>query len=242
LALAGHERLVVVDLATGKTILTRPAPEFLRQPGNFAHGGIAFAPNGRTVATGNGDGTILFWDVPPITNVEGEKTKEEAELWDDLASESPAKAYAAVWRLRRYPEEAARLLRNQLPPANRPTDAEVRAWIGKLDSDQFDEREAASKQLREAGRGVENALRRALKGGPSPEQKRRIAELLDFPELDTKSVKGEDLRAVRAVAVLEAIHTTSARQLLEDWAKDRMGERLTEEAVRALMRLKWAKP
>jgi hypothetical protein len=235
------DRLIIYDLAAKETILERREPEYLHQHGNFT-GGVAFSSDGRTIATGHEDGTILFWNVPPVTRVEGEKVKQEAELWDDLTSESPAKAYAAIWRLHQYPEETERLLRKQLPPAKPPSDAEVRAWIGNLDSDQFDEREAASKQLKEAGRGAEDALRRFLKGGPPPEQKRRIQELLVFPELDTKPPKGEGLRAVRAVAVLEGNPTAPARQLLKDWAKGTPGEWLTEEAVRALARLKCTNP
>jgi hypothetical protein len=241
-ALADPDRFVVVDLATRKVVLERPAPEYLRQHGYFAFGGITFSPDGRTLATGLEDGTILFWDVPITTSGTGEKIKEEAEIWDDLASENPANAYASIWRLRQHPEEAIQLLTKRLPPAKPSTDADLRALIGKLDSDQFDEREAASKQLKEAGRGAEDALRRTLKNSPSPEQKRRIAELLEFPELDTKVSKGDDLRAIRVVAVVEAIRTPAARQLLEEWAKGRAGERLTEEAARAVMRMKCANP
>ena len=63
-----------------------------------------------------------------------------------------------------------------------------------------------------------------------------------FPEPDAAPPKGEDLRAVRAVAVLEANPSAPARQLLQAWAKGTPGEWLTEEAARALTRLKQANP
>jgi hypothetical protein len=60
--------------------------------------------------------------------------------------------------------------------------------------------------------------------------------------LDSAPPKGEDLRAVRAVAALEAIRMATAKQLLEDWAGRIPGEWLKEEASLALTRLKRASP
>ena len=243
LAVADPDRFVVFDLAAGKIILERPAPEYLRQHGYFASGGIAFAPDGRTVATGHEDGTIFFWEVPPITNFAGELTEGEAAgLWKDLADESPAKGRAAIWRFQQDPKEAVRFLGTKYAAIKRPNAAAISALIRKLDSDQFDEREAASKQLKELGRAAEQVLRQALDDDPTSEQKRRLTQLLDFPEPDSAPPKGEDLRAVRVVAILEAIRTTPARQLLEAWASRIPGEWLQEEASLALTRLKRASP
>ena len=187
---------------------------------------------------------MLFWDVSSVANLSGGLTERQAEdLWDALADERPAKAYAAVWQLRQHAEEALCLLRKHLPPGKQPPEKEIRTLIGQLDSDQFDEREAAMKQLKKMVRVAEDALRRTLKSDPPPEQKRRIQELLVFPEPTGVPPKAEvDRRAVRAVAILEANPAAPARQLLEDWAKGTPGEWLTEEAARALARRKGTNP
>jgi WD40 repeat protein len=51
-----------------------------------------FSPEGRTLATGHRDGTILLWAVP-----RRERPKAAlAEVWTDLGADSPARALAAV--------------------------------------------------------------------------------------------------------------------------------------------------
>jgi hypothetical protein len=120
--------------------------------------------------------------VPPITNFAGELTEGEAAgLWKDLADESPAKGRAAIWRFQQDPNRAVPFLGTKLPAFKRPTIAEFSALIRKLDSDHFDEREAASKHLKELGRTAEQVLRLALDDDPTPEQKRRLTQILDFP-------------------------------------------------------------
>jgi hypothetical protein len=108
--------------------------------------------------------------------------------------------------------------------------------ITGLDSARFADREAASKRLRELGRAAEGPLRQALKRAPSPEQTARIEALLAALEPAARP-RGEDLRSIRAVAVLESIATDSSRRLLADWAEHGSPPRLADEAARALGRL-----
>jgi WD40 repeat protein len=239
LALADPNRFAVYDLATCKMVLERPAPEYLRQHGYFATGGIAFAPDGRTIATGHEDGTILFWDVSSIKNLGGPLTQQDlAGLWKDLEDTNPTKGRAAVWRLQQDPKAAVPFLSTKYAASKRPDEEAVHALIRELDSNRFEDREAAAKQLKKYGRAAQEVMQRALEDNPTPEQKRRLAQLLDFPDLLSPPFSGEDLRAVRVVAALEAIRTTPAKLLLEDWASGFPGERLTEEASHALTRLK----
>ena len=106
------------------------------------------------------------------------------------------------------------------------------------DSPRFAEREAASKRLEELGRAAIMPLRQALKEKPSAEQVKRIETLL--VELDPSGTRprGDDLRAVRAVAVLEMCGTEEARELLSQWAERGPSPRLADEAARAVERLR----
>jgi WD40 repeat protein len=237
-AAADSGRLVVWDLPTGRVVVDRPAPEHLRVTGDWASGGAVFSPDGRVVVTGHPDGTLLVWDVPDAAKPRARLGERElAACWDGLGDTDPARAYAAVWRLQQEGDRAVRLLGKRLAPVVPPTAAELRALIRGLDSDRFAEREAASRRLRALGRAAEADLRRARLAGPTPEQISRLDALLARLKL-TPWPAGEDLRAVRAVAVLVGVGTPAAREVLAGWAGRAAGGWLAEEAARALARLK----
>jgi hypothetical protein len=63
------------------------------------------------------------------------------------------------------------------PPAA-PDAGKARGWIADLDSDDFRRREGASRELAKLGAAAKPLLRRALKGGPDLEVRRRIGSLL----------------------------------------------------------------
>jgi hypothetical protein len=128
-----------------------------------------------------------------------------------------------------------RFLRRRLSPV-RSVEGEVKELVAKLDSDQFEEREAATRRLEVLGRAALPVLRQVLREKPTAEQQRRIESLLEGLA-KYASPRGDNLRAVRAVAILEGSNTTEARQLLEEWAKGSPGAWLTQEAREALQRL-----
>jgi WD40 repeat protein len=236
-AFADSGRLALCDGRTGK-VVRRLGPEHLGWDRSWASCDLTFSPDSRTIATGHPDGTILLWAVPPAANPEGRLTERELEtLWDDLGHADPARAYAAVWRLGGEPEAAVRLLDKRLPPVELPAEGEWRTLIRALDSDKSEERESASRRLAALGRAAEEPMRRALKDGPTPEQKRRIEAALAALELPAWP-QGEDLRAVRAVTILEGIGTAEAQRVMEGWAKRGPTVRVAE-ASRALARLQW---
>jgi hypothetical protein len=201
--------------------------------------GPVFSPDGRTVATGQRDGTILLWQAPVPDRGKSWSDADAAKLWDDLRDGEPAKAYAAIRQLADYPDAAIRFLKQKYPliPAAKPE--EWKTLIAALDSPKFAEREAASKRLHELGRKAEQPLRDALKADPTPEQAPRIKALLAELDAPFTRPRDEELRAVRAVAVLESCGTPEARRLLTDWAERGSSLRLSDEAARALERLKW---
>jgi hypothetical protein len=199
---------------------------------------LAFAPGLRTLATGHADSTILLWDATLGRNSGGRPlTEADADaLWADLAGDDAARAYRAAWRLADDPGRAVPLLRERLKPvAAAPTDT-ARALVKDLDSDRFAVREKADKQLRDYGERARPALRAALDDNPSTERKRRLEVILAAlgrPEI----LRGEPLRAVRAVRVLEAVGTPEAQGLLQRLAGGLPEARLTREAKMSLVRL-----
>jgi hypothetical protein len=194
---------------------------------------LAFTADGRQLFTGLEDSTTQAWDLAP------EKTgPAEAEgLWADLASEDAARAYRAVWLLAEAGPRAVAALAPRLTPDPEARAERVRTLIARLDADDFQTRENASKELEKLGRGTEPALRRVLAGGPSAEVRRRAEALLERLESNPVPAGGEEIRQLRAVEVLGRIGTPEARRVLEALAGVAAEGRLTQEARAALDRL-----
>ncbi len=225
------------DLATGK--------ELLRRDGFSSHVVcLAFSPDGRSLASGHLDGTILVWDVAvtgghPNHSETRPDQRRINEWWSDLAGEDAVRAYLAIWRLAAVPGQTVNWLRNHLQPAREVPADQLRAAITDLDSTDFSRREAASKRLASLADRSGPALRAALKGSLSPEQRRRIEEALASL---TAVPPANMLRDLRAVEVLERIGTQEARVLLEKLAQGAAEARLTREAKASLDRLSWPQP
>jgi RNA polymerase sigma factor (sigma-70 family) len=232
---AGLEELALWDLAAGKVVARRPAPSFYH--GSFGPSfvsALALAADGRTVATGHTDTTVLLWDIAPPPRPAVALTAEEREaLWADLAREDAGRAWRAVARLADAPE-AVPLLRERLRPAQGPPAEELRRLLADLDAPKYEVRDAAAKRLAELGEASYAAMRAALDGQPSLEARRRIEPILDRPLLVKEP---EARRALRAAPLLERIGTPAARQVLETLARGSEGMRLTDEARAALRRL-----
>lgn len=79
--------------------------------------GLEFAPDGRTLASGSFDSTVLIWDVSGTRGAKGKPLgeAEQAACWDDLASAKPAVALAALWRLADGGDKAVAMLVKRLP-------------------------------------------------------------------------------------------------------------------------------
>jgi WD40 repeat protein len=229
LAAVNGERIAVWDVGLRKQIADWQIPARVET--------IAFSPDGRTVATGHGDGTILLWRVPAPVPDGPWSAGEANSAWDALADDLATNAYSAVWQLTDYPAETVRFLRTKAALAPQAGADEIDKVIAGLDSSRFAEREAATKRLRELGRAAEGPLRQALKRGPSAEQSARIEALLAALEPVARP-RGEHLRSIRAVAVLEYMGTDEARRLLAEWAEHGSPPRLADEASRALGRMR----
>ncbi len=75
LAYAGIEDLRLFEVATGQMVLKYPAHEriFTEFAGAFVSCHLCFAPDGRTLATGHPDSTVLIWNLVPNAPSRGGK-------------------------------------------------------------------------------------------------------------------------------------------------------------------------
>ncbi len=243
-------RVIVVN--TGNVRLYETATGGRLWPYDLDGGRVAFSPDGKFLAlTESYHPSVLVWDLdrllagpkPPAVP----KTAKEAEaLWEALNDDSPKIAIPAGMALAGAPEHALKLLKERL---RGPEAKQLAAWIAKLADEDFDEREAAEKELARAGDWAAPALRAALKNPASAEQRLRLEKLIaglnpkpikldltgDIPPKKTGSIPPY-LREVRALAVLERIGTHEAKKVVESLAAGDTGLMVTREAKLILAR------
>jgi RNA polymerase sigma factor (sigma-70 family) len=198
---------------------------------------LAFSANGRMLATGGGDSTVLVWDLTGRQAAMGMRDPIALEkCWDALADTDAARAFDACVDLSANPARGVPYLRRHLKPAI-PLDSagrqKLKQWLADLESDVFEVRRQAQRELEKLGDLAEPALRQALKDRPGPEVRRRIEDLLEA----VTSWSTERLRIRRAVTALEHMAASDARALLADVAKGAPAALSTREAKVALDRL-----
>jgi RNA polymerase sigma factor (sigma-70 family) len=199
---------------------------------------LSFAADGRRLAAGNSDTTVLIWDVTGRL-ADGHKLRpaqlsdaEAQGLCADLTGADAARADRAVWALVAAPEQALPLLRPHLHPVPRADAAKesIDRAVADLDSDTFAVRQAASAELERLGEIAEPALRAAAAKTASAEVRSRVEQLLGTLQEARTNPPGATRRALRALQVLGQIGTPEARQLLEKLAAGEPNARLTREA------------
>jgi hypothetical protein len=97
-------------------------------------------------------------------------------------------------------------------------------------------RETATRELEKEGEAISPLLREALAASPSPELRRRLKRLLQRGA-NWQTWTSQELRALRAVLVLERIGIAGSRKIIERLAQGVPGARLTQAAEAALERL-----
>ncbi len=232
LAVADHDTVVLWELASGQ------------ERGRFAGHrdwiwSLAFSPDGRLLASGCQDYTALVWDMTGICpdgkwSLRDVPPEEFERLWTDLASAEGVRAYRAMWAMAAA-RQAVSFLAERLRPVAPIEDERVTRLIAQLDSEQFEIRTQAEKELRQLSELAEPALRKALAGRPSLEARRRLEALLD--QVESRTLTPEQLHFLRAVEVLEHSGTPEAKRVLERLAKGAPEARLTSEARASLKRL-----
>ena len=175
---------------------------------------VAVSPDGMKVAAVLGDGSVTLFPLdspqpdPPQPRVDD---KAFEGLWADLAGEDGERAYVALRTLSQSPEDVASRLAKRLHPSR-----SLSRMIADLDSDDFDRREAATKELAAVGAPADTRARKALEVTRPPKPAPAVERLL--PSLDKWVVTDPDLLRACAVWVLQRIGTPEARAVLEDLA------------------------
>jgi WD40 repeat protein len=232
LAARGPDRSVRIwDVARGKQL-----GQFQGHEGNVTT--LALSDDGNTLATGSADTTVLVWDVTRFRPAKPQHVKltprELDALWADLQGDA-GKAYQAMQKLATAPGQAVAFLGERVRPVE-PADAKkLERLLADLTSDRFRVREQASQELERLGDLAVPALRKILEGEPALETRRRVEKLLE--KLTVLSLTPEQTRQVRALEVLEGLHTAEARPVLTALSRGAAGALLTREAQAALARL-----
>jgi WD40 repeat protein len=198
---------------------------------------LAFAPSGAALASASEDTTALLWAVAGTTRGGPERLTLEQmeEAWAALGGGDAARAYEAIIAWVYAPVQAVPFLGKRVRPATAVDAKRLARLVAEFDSDQFAARESAYEELIKVGRSAEPVLRRALAGQPSVEASRRIRKLLE--KLESGVLSPDELRALRAVEILEHIGRPEAKKLLQDLAGGAFEARLTQEAKATLERM-----
>jgi WD40 repeat protein len=191
---------------------------------------LAFSPDGRKLASGGADTTVVIWDVSKINSAVAAKLSEPDRIWSDLRADAQ-QSYRSMTSLVAAPNDAVTLLNAKLQPVPGSDPAQIAALVQKLDSTRFADREQAMQRLKSFGDSAEPALRKALTRSTSAEARGRI-------ETTIADIAAGHLRNLRAIEVLERIRTADARKLLERLAAGTPAAWLTQEASTTVARLK----
>jgi hypothetical protein len=201
---------------------------------------VAFAPDGKMLATGGSDTTVLVWDVQALRAQHRQRRTDPRpevleKLWADLARPEADQAQAALWQLAAAPAKAVPLVKARVKAVPPVKAGLLERLVAELGHERYAVRQKATRELEALGEVADAALRGALDANLPLEVRRRVEQLLD--KVDGPVTLPDQLRALRAVELLERVGDSEARQVLETLAGGEPGARLTRDARAALARL-----
>jgi WD40 repeat protein len=224
LAATGNDSLNPVvrvwDTATGD-----PVARVRAHPGGNATA-LAFSPDGKLLATGGRDTTVLLWDV---------RQARLDYLWSELAG-GRGEAAQGLNNQAGSAAEAVTYLQERLRRAAAAEGA-VESLAADLDDESFEVRDRASREMEPLGPEAVFALRAALERSTSVEARSRIQKALARIKKSGDESPGITPQGIRlAVALLEENDIPEARRALEELAKGPATSLVSREARAALER------
>jgi hypothetical protein len=196
---------------------------------------LAFAADGKTLSTFGVDQKLYVWsadvnrDWRPRTPPADQQSLER--LWDTLRSDDALDLYGCTQLLAAVPDRTVLFLRARLTAAPVGNSAHIEKVVADLQKPDYNLRKRAVVELRKIGPVAVPALRQAA-NQTGDDLLRRL--LFEF---ESQAPPREQVRAVRALELLERIATEDARKLLAELAKGAPEAALTVEAKAALERV-----
>ena len=220
-----------------ETATSKPIATFKGHRGDVSF--LSFRGDDSRLASASFDSTVLIWDPTGL----GEKSAAlpsmtdamREQCWKTLAGDDARLAQHAIWALAAHRDKSIPFLQSRLRPVQAVDSKRLARLLNDLDSDRFDTREQAVRELEKLGELAEPALRRVLQDKPTLEQRRRIEPILS--KLESRVPSGETLRSLRAVRAVEHIGTPEARRLLGELTSGADAAMLTRAAREAEKRL-----
>jgi WD40 repeat protein len=194
---------------------------------------LAFSPDGRSLAAGGTDSTVLLWSMRDLLAGGGDNV-DIPNLWQDLGRDDDVRrVYRAIELLADRPAESMPFLRRRVKPLAPVPKERLSQLFAELGSGDFRKREEATRALLLLGGVIEADLRKLRHDATSPEIARRADGILERLLPRTS----EERRLLRAVLALEAIGNPDAIQLLDELGRGASGAALTLDARAARARI-----
>lgn len=175
-------------------------------------------PDGSRVASAGAEEAITVWDVTTRHGKAEPKPDELLLAWGELDSLDAGKGYTAARTLFAGGARTPRVVIAGMDEI-RDSHGKIERWVKDLASEEFADREVASKGLLEQGLRAMPAVQAAAAGAESAEARNRAAALLD--KFNAKGLRvpengmaGDMLRLFRAVQVLEDLGGSEVKPLL----------------------------
>lgn len=201
---------------------------------------IAFAPNGKVLASIDNNAGLFLWNVPSLA-MRPEPELALAEAWATLDTLDPKEALRRINTLAGGGSASIELLQKGVLSAAEEQ-ARLLKLMTQLDSDEFRIREAARKSLIQAGLRAMPLMKNPQRPKMGAEGEQRVTMILE--EFENQGLRGsesglygETLRHLRAVRILENLDTPAARKALQAIAAGQADLMGTKEAKAALTTL-----